>query len=231
MSLTDPTTFRRRLAGAAMVVAPLVFVVAEVLHARFQSDAAKQLDAIAADTGRWYAAHALVLAGLVLALPAFVGVVHLLEQKRPLLGNLGLVAFVPGLVALAAVVGMELVAWQMAQADRDRTEMISLWESTAENAGIVPLILVASLFPIAWLLAGIGLYVARLVPTWSAALVGLSQLVGFIGELSGGPKLLAIAAQVAFAVGLIPIGIRVLRQPDASWEASRVAGEFPPARA
>jgi len=207
-----------------MIAAPLVFVVAEILHARFESDAARQLDAIAADTGRWYAAHALLLTSLVLALPAFFGLVHLLEQKRPLLGNLGLIAFVPGLVALAAVVGVELVAWQMAQPDRDRAEMISLWESTAENAGIVPLILVVLLFPIAWLLAGIGLYAARLVPTWSAALVGLAQLVGFSGELSGGPKWLA-AAQIAFAIGLIPIGIRVLRKPDAPWQAPGVRGE------
>jgi len=227
MNPTNPTTFRRKAAGAAMIAAPLVSIVAEVLHARLQTDAGKQIEAIAADTGRWYAAHVLVLVALVLFLPAFVGVVHLLEQKRPRLGNFSLVAFVPGLVALAAVVGMELVVWQMAQPDRDRAEMISLFESTSENAGVVPVILVALLFPIAWLLVGIGLYAARLAPRWSAALVGLAQLVGFIGELSGGPKWLAVAAQVAFAIGLIPIGFRVLRLPDASWKASPIAGEAP----
>ena len=222
MNLTNPTTFQRKAAGAAMIAAPLVSIVAEILHARLQTDAGKQIEAIAANTGRWYTAHVLVLVlvALVLFLPAFVGVMHLLEQKRPLLGNLSLVAFVPGMVALAALVGMELVAWQMAQPDRDRAEMISLFESTSENAGIVPVILVALLFPIAWLLVGIGLYAARLVPRWSAALVGLAQLVGFVSELSGGPKWLAVAAQIAFAIGLIPIGLRVLRLSDASWEAS-----------
>ncbi len=49
--------------------------------------------------------------------------------------------------------------------------------------------------------------------------VGLMQLVGFVSELSGGPKWLAVAAQVGFAIGLISIGIRVLREPDESWEA------------
>lgn len=227
MNLTNPTTFHRTVAGAAMIVAPLTFVLAEILHGRFQSDAGKQLDVIAANTGRWYAAHVLVLTSLVLALPAFIGVVHLVERKRPLLGNLGLIAFVPGSVALAALVGMELVAWQMAQPDADRAAMVALWESVAENAGIVPLILVALLFPIAWLLVGIGLFVARSVPRWSAALVGLAQLVGFVSELSSGPKWLAVAAQVTFAIGLIPIGIRVLGQSDASWEAPRIAGEPP----
>jgi hypothetical protein len=45
------------------------------------------------------------------------------------------------------------------------------------------------------------------------------QLVGFVSELSGGPKWVAVAAQVGFAIGLIPIGVRVLRQSDESWEA------------
>ena len=69
---------------------------------------------------------------------------------------------------------------------------------------------------------GIGLYAARLVPIWVAALVGFVQLVGFVGELSGGPKWLAVAAQIAFAIGLIPIGVNVLRQSDGSWDAPRV---------
>jgi hypothetical protein len=155
----------------------------------------------------------------VLALPAFLGIARILEGRRPVLANLGSIAFVPGMIALAALVGMELVAWQMAQPGLDRAEMITLWGNTSENAGIVPVIFVALLFSIAWLLAGIGLYIAQLCPRWAAALVGLMQLVGFVSELSGGPKWLAVAAQVGFAIGLISIGIRVLREPDESWEA------------
>ena len=228
MNLSNPTTFQRKVAGSAMIVAPIAFVIAEILHGHFENDAGKYLDAIAANTGRWYAAHVLVLVSLVLALPAYAGVARLLQPRRPSLGNLGWVAVVPGTVALAALVGMELVAWQMAQV-ADRAQMVELWKNTAENAGIAPLILVALLWPVAWLLLGIGLFLTRLVPRWSAALVGLAQLVGFVGELAEAPKWLAVAAQVAFAVGLIPIGIRVLRRPDASWDAPRRAGEPVPA--
>jgi hypothetical protein len=219
MILSSPTTFRRTVRGASMIAAPLVFVTAEILHARLEADPGAFLSAISDDTGRWYAAHVLVLVGLVLALPAFLGIAHILEGRRPVLANLGSIAFVPGMIALAALVGMELVAWQMAQPGLDRAEMITLWGNTSENAGIVPVIFVALLFSIAWLLAGIGLYIAQLCPRWVAALVGLMQLVGFVSELSGGTKWLAVAAQVGFAIGLISIGIRVLREPDESWEA------------
>jgi hypothetical protein len=219
MILSSPTTFRRTARGASMIAAPLVFVIAEALHARLEENPSEFLTAIAADTGRWYAAHVLVLIGLILALPAFLGLVHIIEDRRPVLANLGSVAFVPGMIALAALVGMELVAWQMAQPGLDRTQMITLWENTSTNSGIAPMIFVALLFPIAWLLAGTGLYVARICPRWVAALIGLMQLVGFVSELAGGSKWIAVAAQIGFAIGLVPIGVRVLLQSDPSWEA------------
>jgi len=149
MDLSDPRSFRRQVAGAAMLVAPPVLVVAEVLHARFETDAAKQLTAVADNTGRWYAAHALILISLALAVPAFLGLVHLLGRGQAALGHLGLVAFVPGLVALTAIVGMELVLWQMAQPNANRDDMVALAERLNDSAGIVALFLVALLFPLA----------------------------------------------------------------------------------
>ena len=221
MDLSDPRSFRRQVAGAAMIVAPLLFVIAELLHARFQTEAAKQLTAVADNTGRWYAAHVLVLLSLGLAVPAFLGLVHLLGRGRAAFGHVGLVAFVPGVVAVAAIVGMELVLWQMAQPSANRGEMVALAERLNESAGIVAVFLVALLFPLAWLLVGIGLYVARTVPAWAAVLIALAQPIGFAGELAGGPKALAVSAQIAFALGLIPVGVRVLRQSDAEWEPDR----------
>jgi hypothetical protein len=219
MIISNPATFRRAVRGGSMIAAPLVFITAEVLHAHIEEDPSEFLNAIAEDTGRWYAAHVLVLVSLVLALPAFLGLRHIVQGRRPTLVNLGSIAVVPGTIALAALVGMELVAWQMAQPGLDGTQMITLWENTSQNPGIAPMILVAMLFPVAWLLAGIGLYSARLCPRWTAALVAVTQLVGFVSELAGGPKWVAVAAQIGFAIGLIPIGLRVLRQSGALWEA------------
>ena len=166
-----------------------------------------------------------MLVALALVVPAFIGLAHILEATRPTLSHLGLIAFVPGLVVLAALAGMELVLWQIAQPAADRAEMIALAERLDESAGIAALFVLVLLYPVAWLLVGTGLYLARLVPRWTAVLIALSQPVGFVGELSGAPKWLAVAAQVAFAVGLIPIGIRVLRQSDEAWEQRAVAGE------
>lgn len=109
-------------------------------------------------------------------------------------------------------------------------QMIMLWKNTAGNLGIVPIFLVALLFSVAWLLVGIGLYIARLCPRWAAALVGLMQLVWFVSELSGGPKWVAVAAQVGFAIGLIPIGTRILRRSDPSRRRARSSNGRHPSR-
>ena len=136
-----------------------------------------------------------MLVGLVLTVPAFLGLARLLERSRPVIANVSRLAFVPGLVALTSLAGMELVLWQMAQPGRDRVEMVALLESLNESAGIAPLFGFVLLFPVAWLLAGIGLYVARATPVWGAALIALSQPVGFVSESSGGPKWLAVAGR------------------------------------
>jgi hypothetical protein len=219
MDLSDPRSFRRQVAGATMIVAPPVLVLAELLHAKLQTEPAKQRIAVADNTGRWYAAHALILLALALAMPAFFGLVHLLGRGRAAFGHVGLVAFVPGVVALAAIVGMELVLWQMARPSANRDEMVALAQRINESAGTAAVFLAALMFPLAWLLVGIGLYLARTVPAWAAVLIALAQPIGFASELAGGPKALAVAAQIGFAVGLIPVGIRVLRQSDAEWES------------
>jgi hypothetical protein len=223
MNLSDSSRFSRRVAGGGMILGPIVIVLAEVLHARLQTDPAGQFAAVADNTGRWYAAHALILLALVLLVPAFVGVVDLARRSRPLLAHVALLVFIPGLIALTAVVGMELVLWQMAQPEANRAEMISLLERLNGSQGIEPLFAVALLFPFAWLLGGLGLHLSRAAPLWAAAAIGLSQPVGFIGELAEGPKALAVAAQLVFAVGLVPIGVRLLRRPDERWENAPAA--------
>ena len=227
MDISNPTNFRRTVAGAAMIAGPLVILVAEVLHAKFEMDAAKQLARVADNRDRWYAAHVLVLVALALAVPAYFGLVHLFRRARPALAGLSLVVFVPGLVALSAAAGMEFVVWQMAHPVRDTAEMVRLLDRVNESAGLIPLYLFLFLFPVAWLLAGIGLYLARAVPAWVAVLTGVSLPVSFVVEFAGGPKAIVVIAQAAFALGLVPIGLRVLRQSDAEWEEARAASAAP----
>ena len=223
MDLSNPSNFRRTIAGGAMIAGPLVLVLAEVLHAEVETDAARQLARVADNPDRWYAAHILILVALALAVPGFLGLVHLFRRQRPTLGSISLLVFVPGLVTLSALAGTEFVVWQMVQPERNAAEMLALYKRVSESAGIFPLFFFVLFFPIAWLLAGIGLYLSRAVPVWMAVLVGASVPVSFVVEFGGGPKAVVVLAVAAFAVGLVPIGLRVLRQSDAEWDEARTA--------
>ena len=117
-----------------------------------------------------------------------MGVVNLARRSRPQLAHVALIVFFPGLIALTAIVGMELVLWQMAQPEANRAEMISLLERLNGSAGIEPLFAVALLFPFAWLLGGLGLHLSRAAPLWAAAAIGLSQPIGFIGGAGRGTE-------------------------------------------
>jgi hypothetical protein len=230
--MNGPGRLFRRVAGLGLLAAAPVAVAAEVLHPRFHpTDASQQVAAVAAGPARHYAAHVLVLLLLALVVPAFAGVLHLLRPARPRLAAAALAAFVPGLVALVAVVGMEFVLWQMAQPARDRVEMVALTAAVNESGGIVALVLVALLFPLAWLLAGVGLYLARAVPGWSAALVGIALPVAFVLELGGMPKAATVGANVAYALGLAAVGLAVLRRSDADWAGDAPHGALAPAGA
>lgn len=101
--------------------------------------------------------------------------------------------------------------------------MVALAERLNESAAVAVLYLAALLFPLAWLGAGIGLAVTRTAAAWSAVLVAVAQPIGFVAELSGGPKWIAVAAQIVFAVGLVPIGIHVLRPRGEGMEGSATA--------
>lgn len=69
------------------------------------------------------------------------------------------------------------------------------------------------LFP-GLILLSIGLWRSRLVPRWSAALVGIFAVADF-GAPAG--KTAPILVMAILCVGLATIGVRVLRMSDSAW--------------
>ena len=81
--LSDPRSFRRTLAGLGMTVAPVLLVATELVHPEAKSDAAGYLAVAVDNAGRWYLAHALALVALAAAVPAVLGLMHLLRPRGP----------------------------------------------------------------------------------------------------------------------------------------------------
>jgi len=217
MQLSDAHHFRKIVAGACMVVAPVVLLVAMVIHPASDMDEATQVATIADNLDAWYVAHLLAFVAIIASVPAVLGLMHMLRERQVEFGHVGGGLALLGLLAFSGLVAMELVMWQMAGAG-DTSEAVALLERLNETAGIViPFVLLSFGFSLGMACLAVGLYRARAVQSWMAAFVAIGSIVfGFAVALA--LNWLAIVAAAFLVVGLGAIGLMVLRETDEAWE-------------
>ncbi|MEA2407204.1 MAG: hypothetical protein QOE69_1323 [Thermoleophilaceae bacterium] len=218
MHLSDAHHSRKTLAGACMVVAPLVLLAAMVIHPASDMDEATQVATIADNLDAWYLAHLLALISIALMVPAVLGLMHMLREREVAFGHVGGGLAMLGLLAFTGIVAMELVLWQMA-AGGDSREAVAVLERLNETAGIVvPFLFVSFGFSLGVACLAIGLYRARAVQSWMAVSVaGGAVLFGF--AMASAMNWLAIVAAAFLVVGLGAIGRMVLAETDEAWDA------------
>ena len=217
MHLSDAHHSRKSVAGACMVAAPFVLLVAMVIHPASDMDEATQVATIADNLDAWYVAHLLAFVSIVLVDPAVLGLMHMLRERQVALGHVGGGLAILGLLALTGLVAMELVLWQMAGAG-NTAETVALLERLNETAGIViPFVLLSFGFSLGMATLAVGLYRARAVQSWMAVFVAVGAILfGF--AVATAMNWLAIVAAAFLVVGLGAIGRMVLRETDEAWE-------------
>jgi hypothetical protein len=217
MHLSDAHHFRKVVAGACMVAAPLVLLVAMVIHPASDMNEATQIATIADSLDAWYVAHLLALISIALMVPALLGLMHMLREREVAFGHVGGGLAMLGLLAFAGIVGMELVMWQMAAAGSTR-EAVALLERLNGTAGIViPFAFVSFGFALGVACLAVGLYRARAVQSWMAVSAAAGAILfGF--AIGSAMNWLAIVAAAFLVVGLGAIGRLVLSETDEAWE-------------
>jgi hypothetical protein len=217
MDLSDAHHFRKLVAGACMVVAPVILLVAMVIHPASDMNEATQVATIADNLDAWYVAHLLVLISIALTVPVVLGLMHMLREREVAFGHAGGGLAVLGLLAFVGIVGMELVMWQMVAGGSTR-EAVALLERLNETTGIViPFVAMSFGFALGMACLAIGLYRARAVQSWMAISVATGAIL--LGVAFGAAlNWLAIVAAAFLVVGLGAIGRMVLRETDEAWE-------------
>lgn len=217
MHLSDAHHFRKMVAGACMVVAPLVLLVAMVIHPASDMNEATQVATIQDNLDAWYVAHLLALISIAVMVPAVLGLMHMMREREVAFGHVGGGLALLGLLAFAGIVGMELVMWQMAAGGSTR-EAVALLERLNNTAGIlIPFAFVSFGFALglAWL--AVGLLRARAVQSWMAISTAAGAILfGF--AIGTAMNWLTIVAAAFLVVGLGAIGRLVLRETDEAWE-------------
>lgn len=228
LKLNDADNFRRTLAGLCLILAPLAFGGADVIRLYVEGGAfgKEQLAAIAANTGLYAIVTVLSMVGLILFVPAILGLMHLLRERSPILGHVG------GGLALIGVLGFVAhnagyfgLMGGLATSEFSQEQSLQFIGHMETSVSVIMYVLMFLIgFQFGPLLLGIGLYRARVVPRWIAGLVILGMVLWLVAGFTPASESMAAIATVwvIFSVGLGATGLRVLAMPDAEWERLRV---------
>jgi hypothetical protein len=222
--------FRKMVAGFSMVVAPVLFLVSTIVSPKLSTDGSVQLGYIADHADRWFISQLAMLVGLVLFVPAVLGLVHMLRERYARIGDVGGGLTLLGTMAGLAATGVGFALWQMVKPVAT-PQMALLADRLFDSGAIIGVVFAPTvLIAIGMIVVGYGLYRSRVVHPVSALCLAVGSVCLTIGLGPAASVALAIAGAAIFLVGLLPIGWAVLMEPDEDWEHTpEFRGFRPPA--
>ncbi|HXE46569.1 MAG TPA: hypothetical protein VN635_15405 [Conexibacter sp.] len=206
------------IAGVGMMLAPLFLLISAVIQPSLKSGELEQLVVIRGNLNSWYASQALALAALALAVPAVLGLMHMLRERQWAMGALGGGLALLGIVFAAGTVALSLVQWELMRVGLPVPITAAVIHNLKETAGmVIPFIILPFAFALGMAILAVGLAVSRAANPVVALLVGLGAVWIPISYAISSVTLLIVAAAVLL-VGLATIGLFVLRETEMEWE-------------
>jgi hypothetical protein len=215
LGISDAHHFRKMVAGFCMIMAPLLVLVGEVIRPELKSDEAAQFAVVAQNMDSWASSHLIMFAATVLAVPAALGLMHMLRERQVAWGHMGGGMLLMGLMAIAGGIGVNMVVWQMAAGSE--TEMVAVLERlTGDAAFTIPFMVLPLLAGLGLIVLAMGLYRARVVQSWMAACLAVAGAL-FIVEGVAFSSTFGVVASAVLFVGLGSIGRMVWSESDDEW--------------
>jgi hypothetical protein len=221
--------FRKVVAGLCLMAAPAFALVATIVSPSLHTSEAAQLAAVAGDPDRWYVANLLGLVAIVLGVPAVLGLMHMLRERRVAAGHVGGAFALFGLLMFMAGTAISMVVWQMVAGGADQAQMAGLLDRVNSTTGtFIPFYVGPFAFAFGMLLLAWGLWQARAVHWLMAFCIAAGAIALTCGLAFASITLAIIGAAVLFA-GQGWLGRMVLAETDAEWEHTPEFRGFRPA--
>jgi hypothetical protein len=218
MGFTDSNHFRKTIAGGCMVLAPLLFLVAFVVSPKLETNAGGQLRAATGHVDRFYIANLVAMVGLILVVPAVLGVMHMLRERQPGYSAIGGALTIVGVLASLVGIGVSFVIWEMARHGGDSAGNVSVLHGVLKDTGaVIPVYIVGFAGAVGAVVLSAGLWMSR-VADWWMALFFAAGVVCINVAFPAGVLAVAIVGAALMLVGLGSMGLVVLRESDADWE-------------
>lgn len=213
--LRNPTQFRRVGAGLALIVASVMFVVADLIAPAFSDDTTEYLTEVADSTGAQAAAGLLQVFAFPLLVVGVLAVAHLIRGRGVILAHLGAFAAVIGLGAFPALAVTGVID-SVAVDTIGVSQSVALVEDGFEDSTAAIVLLVLILLPsfLAAVLIGAAVWRSALAPWW----IGAAIIAGIVLLFAGSSQALRLAGDVLHLIGFGYLGVRMLKMSDAEWD-------------
>ncbi len=227
--MTTAQRTRRWIAGAGMILAPLLLLISAIVQPTLKSGELNQLVVIAGNLDSWYTSQALALAALLVAVPAILGLMHMLRERQWHVGTIGGALALLGVVVSAGTVALSLVQWELVRFGVPIPAAAAVIHDLKTTSGMqIPFLILPFAFALGMAVLALGLAVSRATNPAVAAAIGLGAVGVPIAYAISSVTLLIVAAAVLL-VGLGTTGLFVLRETDAEWEHTPEFHGFRPA--
>jgi hypothetical protein len=211
--------------AAALIVAPLLFLIDNLIHPKElgRGNELDQVFLIADSYTRWQAAHVIGFLAILAFAPAVLGFAFLVRRRQPGLGLLAGSLALAGVLGLAAVITIDGFAWGIAG------ELATQSPLGPQNAAEVLSDLQGSEWALPYYLTPLGFIAGMLmlaiaagrqgaVPMWASGLLALAVVM--VGtETAIVSNAYFIAGAVVFLAGGIAMALPLLRMSDEEFAA------------
>ena len=126
---SSPRDYRTTISAGSLVAGPLIMSIGDLLHPQERMAPAEQMTILVADASRWYTAHLLLFIGMMLFIPGLLALAALTEARKPVVGYAARILVLIGTAAISSVFVGEMLIGRFVLDGADPAAATDLLES------------------------------------------------------------------------------------------------------
>ena len=128
-SSSGPPDYRTRIAATSLIAGPLLMAIGDLLHPEERMAAHEQIPILVDHAARWYTAHLLLFVGIILFIPGLLALSAIAGARKPAAGYASRILVLVGTAALASIFMGEMLVGRFVLDGASSAVAIALLES------------------------------------------------------------------------------------------------------
>ena len=126
---SSPRDFRTLVAAASLFTGPLLMSIGDLLHPEERMDPSEQVAILLGQASRWYTAHLLLFIGMMLFIPGLLALASLTAARKPTVGYAARLLILVGTAAISSIFVGEMLIGRFVLDGADPAAATDLLES------------------------------------------------------------------------------------------------------